>query len=310
MPRTARMVIADEPAVYHVMSRTALDGFPLGSIEKDYLLQVIKSLSRLYFTEIFGFCLMGNHFHLLLKILPDKEFNDEDIGNRLQRYYGPDYKIPEARLPYFRLKLSNLSEFMRDLKVIFARYYNRQHNRRGYFWGDRFKSVIVDKGQTLVNCLAYIDLNPLRAGIVKEPENYRWNSIGYHLQTNNKDSFLSTDFGLKEFNVSDTKERIRRYLRYMYEAGAIDRPDKAQAKVIDPRVLAAQRNKNFEISIASRLRYRTRYFTDSGIIGSKQFVAANYKRFKQLFASKHDKIPKPVNGLCGIYSLKNLSETL
>ena len=39
------------------------------------------------------------------------------------------------------------------------------HNRRGYFWGDRFKSVIVENGETLVNCLAYIDLNPSRAGV-------------------------------------------------------------------------------------------------------------------------------------------------
>jgi hypothetical protein len=49
-----------------------------------------------------------------------------------------------------------------------------------------------------VNCLAYIDLNPLRAGMVKQPEKYRWNSIGYHLQTNNRDNFLSTDLGFKE----------------------------------------------------------------------------------------------------------------
>ena len=66
---------------------------------------------------------------------------------------------------------------MREIKVGFARYYNRRHNRRGYFWGDRFKSVIVDKGETLVNCLAYIDLNPLRAGMVDRPEDYRWNSL-------------------------------------------------------------------------------------------------------------------------------------
>ena len=70
------------------------------------------------------------------------------------------------------------------------------------FWGDRFKSVIVDKGETLVNCLAYIDLNPLRAGIVKQPEEYRWSSIGYHMQTNNKDKLLSTDLGLQEFNLN------------------------------------------------------------------------------------------------------------
>ena len=83
---------------------------------------------------------------------------------------------------------------MREIKVGFARFYNRRHNRRGYFWGDRFKSVIVDKGETLVNCLAYIDLNPLRAGLGDRSENYRWNSLGYHGQTNNQGNFLSTDF--------------------------------------------------------------------------------------------------------------------
>jgi len=54
---------------------------------------------------------------------------------------------------------------MREIKVGFTRFYNRRHNRRGYFWGDRFKSVIVQNGETLINCLAYIDLNPLRAGL-------------------------------------------------------------------------------------------------------------------------------------------------
>ena len=83
---------------------------------------------------------------------------------------------------------------MREIKVGFARFYNRRHNRRGYFWGDRFKSVIVDKGETLVNCLAYIDLNPLRAGLGDRPENDRWNSLGYPVQTNNQDNFLATDF--------------------------------------------------------------------------------------------------------------------
>ncbi len=310
MPRTARMVIPNEQAVYHVMSRTALDGYPMGSAEKDFLLKLIKQVSRLYFTEILGFCLMGNHFHLLAKMVPDTDFSDDDIAKRLKLYYGQNYKLPVGQLPLLRLKLANLSEFIRDIKVNFTRYYNRRHNRRGYFWGDRFKSVIVDRGETLVNCLAYIDLNPLRAGMVKQPEKYRWNSIGYHLQTNNKGTFLSTDFGLKELNVKSSKQRIRRYRRYMYEAGSIDRPEKGKIKVIDPRMLATHKKKDFEITQASRLRYRTRYFTDSGIIGSKEFVSAHYQRFKHLFVSKHKKIPKPIEGLSGIYSLKRLSELL
>jgi hypothetical protein len=51
---------------------------------------------------------------------------------------------------------------MREIKVNFARFYNRRYNRRGYFWGDRFKSVIVENGETLINCLAYIDLHPVK----------------------------------------------------------------------------------------------------------------------------------------------------
>ena len=88
MPRTARMVIPDERAVYHVISRTALDNYPIGSVEKDYLLKLIKQFSRLYFTEILGFCLMGNHFHLLVKMLPETGFSDDDIEKRLRLYYG------------------------------------------------------------------------------------------------------------------------------------------------------------------------------------------------------------------------------
>jgi REP element-mobilizing transposase RayT len=302
------MVINDETTVYHVMSRTALDGFPLGDIEKDFMLDLIKRYSALYFVEILGFCLMGNHFHILVKTLPEYKFADEEIKNRYVSFYGNDRVFTDGLIPSLRAKLSSLSEFVREIKVGFARYYNKWHNRRGYFWGDRFKSVIVDKGETLVNCLAYIDLNPLRAGIVSRPEDYRWNSLGYHVQTLNRDNFLSTDFELKELNVRSKKVRIRRYRRYVYEVGAISRPDKMQAKVIDDKVISKERERDFEISRVSRFRYRTRYFTDSGIIGSKEFVSTNYHRFKHLFYSKHEKKPKPIKGLDGMYSLKRLSE--
>ncbi len=302
------MVINEKTTVYHIMSRTALDGFPLGDIEKDFMMDLIKSYSGLYFVKILGICIMGNHFHLLVKMLPEYKFSDEEINKRFVKFYGGDRVFTDGLIPSLRAKLSSLSEFVREIKVGFARYYNRRHHRRGYFWGDRFKSVIVEKGDTLINCLAYIDLNPLRAGLVDRPEAYRWNSLGYHVQTGNKDNFLSTDFGLKEFNVKSKKERIRWYRRYVYEAGAVNQPEKGKAKVIDGKVLEKERNKGFELSRSDRFKYRTRYFTDSGIIGSKQFVSTNYQRFKHLFYSKHEKKPKPIKGLEGMYSLKRLSE--
>jgi hypothetical protein len=97
---------------------------------------------------------------------------------------------------------------------------------------------------------------------------------------------------LRRTSVKSEKERIKR------------------SKVIDDRVVAKERKKEFEISRVSRFRHRTRYFTDSGIIGSKKFVFQNYQRFKHLFHSKHEKKPKPIKGLDGVYSLKRLSELL
>jgi hypothetical protein len=73
--------------------------------------------------------------------------------------------------------------------------------------------------------------------------------------------------------------------------------------------LEKERKNDFELKRVQRFRYRSRYFTDSGIIGTKEFVSSNYHRFKDLFMSKRDKIPKRVAGLDGIYSLKRLADS-
>ena len=311
MPRTSRMIVKNETAIYHVMSRTALDGFPLQAFEKDYLVELVQRMGNLFFTDIYGYCMMGNHFHILVKMIPEDHFTDDVVKERLVRFYG-EKKAPvgEGQLPVMREKLAGLSEFLREIKVNFTRFYNKRHGRRGYFWGDRFKSLIVEKGQTLINCLAYIDLNPVRAGIVKKPEDYRWSSLGYHIQTGNKDGFLSTDFGLSEFNVNRKKERVRRYRKYVYESGGIEPGDKPFVKTIDEKIVNKERRKDFEISRTDRFIYRTRYFTDSGIIGSREYVSDTYRQFKHLFQSKREKKPKAVKGLDGMFSLKRLSEMI
>ncbi len=89
-----------------------------------------------------------------------------------------------------------------------------------------------------------------------------------------------------------------------------DRPEKGKAKVIDPRLLKKEKSKDFKITLASRLLYRTRYFTDSDIIGTKEFVAGHYQQFKHLFLSENENFPKSIQGLSGIYSLKRLSESI
>jgi putative transposase len=315
MPRIARMVLKGEPGVYHVISRTALAGFVLGDIEKDFLLNLIRRLSRVYFTEVLGFCLMGNHFHLLVRMHPGENQSDEEIKRRSSFYYGKETELSEGRIPYLREKWASLSEYVKEIKQGFSRYYNRRHNRRGFFWSDRFKSVIVDNGETLINCLAYIDLNPVRAGIDDKPESYRWCSLGYHVQRNNQEEFLSLDFGLAEFGVLEERKRLSHYRRFVYEKGKLKDRGRKDQRTDDERQTRSElsvrkEDKDYEIGIIDRFRYRTRYFTDSGIIGSKSFVDQVYRQFKDHFSSKNEKRPRTVKGLEGVYSLKRLSEAI
>jgi hypothetical protein len=223
-----------------------------------------------------------------------KDEKDEEIRKRCKAYYGEEFEVSDEQIVEYGVKLSSLANYMKGIKQAFFRYYNQRHNRRGTLWGERFKSVIVENGETLINFLAYIDLNPLRAGLVKRPEEYRWNSLGYHVQTNNQDNFLSTDFGPGEIRsavtselhwagVLDPKERLNGYRRYVYEAGALNRSDKRQVQVIESDILEKERESDFELKRVRRFRYRIRYFTDSGIIGTKEFVSENYQRFKIYF---------------------------
>ncbi len=299
MPRIARLVVKGEKTVYHVMSRTALAGYVLEDVEKDFLLRHIRWLAKVYFAEVLGFCIMGNHFHILVRMEPGQDKTPAEIQERFRIYYGDDGKreLTDELIPVLREKWGSLSELVKEIKQGFSRFYNKRHGRKGFFWSERFKSVIVDNGETLINCLAYIDLNPVRAGIVKKPEEYRWCSLGYHSQTGNRDRFLSTDFGLMEFALKGARERLAQYRRFVYEKGGL-------------MTETAGFMEGLDLTSVDRFRYRTRYFTDSGIIGTKEFVSRVYQDFKGYFTSRHEKHPKAVQGLDGIYSLKRLSESI
>jgi putative transposase len=305
MPRKPRMIIEGEPAVYHVISRTALDGFVLGDGEKDFLLRLIRKLSSVYFAEVLGFCLMGNHFHMVVRMHTGDGISDEEMRSRFEKYYSGQKRILLAgQIPTFRQKWASLSEYVREIKQGFSRYYNKRHKRKGFFWSERFKSVIVEEGETLINCLAYVDLNPVRAGIVAKPDDYRWNSLGYHLQTGNKGKFLSLDLGLTGSGRRGRKERLAVYRQFVYEKSSLAGQ---KGKQIAPEVFAEARRQKLQPGPVDRFLCRTRYFTDSGIIGSKEFVRKHHTRLQGEEGGKEKK-PKAVTGLAGVFSLKRLSE--
>ena len=304
MSRLPRFLRKDRTTVYHVVSRTALDGLPMKAEEKDYMLELIRKFSKVFFVDILGFCIMGNHLHLVCRVYPEEEASEEEVKRRIREFYGQDRYISARDIDYYRKRWTSLSELVKDIKQSFSKYYNRKHNRKGFFWGERFKSVIVQEGHTLVNLLAYVDLNPIRAGIVKRPEDYRWSSLGYHIQAGNKDDLLSLEFGLRDWDEHDSQEIVRKYREFVYETGAVDA---GKGAVIDQKVVNRERKRKYKMSRTKRFLYRNRYFTDAGIIGSKEFVGEVFDQVKHMLRSKNERRFKPVGGINGVYSMKRLT---
>ena len=97
---------------------------------------------------------MGNHFHLLVRMHQDDEYSDEEIKERFRLYYGE--KNPEeegldiVKILQLRKKWSSLSEYIKEIKQGFPRFYNGKHKRKGFFWSDRF---------TLLNGLECVNVN-------------------------------------------------------------------------------------------------------------------------------------------------------
>lgn len=242
---------------------------------------------------------------MVCRMCPASEVSDEEIQRRCKAYYGEDQMIAGEHLESYRERLTSLGALIKDIKQGFTRHYNRRTGRKGFFWGERFKSVIVEEGKTLVNLLAYVDLNPIRAGIVEKPEEYKWCSLGYHIQAGNREDLLSVDFGLGDWEEHDSREVVRKYREFVYEKGAVNAEKGA---VIDQKVVDRERKRKYRVSRTDRFRYRSRYFTDSGIIGSKAFVGEVFDRVKHLLRSKDGRRFKRVTGIEGMYSMKRLQE--
>jgi hypothetical protein len=117
-------------------------------------------------------------FFRRLKVFYSEAFVKE-LKKRLKGARERESKEEERAIkePFTR-RMHDLSEFMRGLLQRFTRWFNRTHERTGTLWERRFKSVIVEDGVASRTMSAYIDLNPVRAGMVADPAEYRWSSYG------------------------------------------------------------------------------------------------------------------------------------
>jgi REP element-mobilizing transposase RayT len=190
-----------DPAVtrwYHCITRCVRRAFLLGEGENDRKLWIdhrLRELSGIFSIAVGGFSVMDNHLHVLVRLDPEVAagWSDEEVVRRWGRLFPPRDKkrqpLPvakgwvEDRLKHpewvaaARARLQSLSWFMKCLKEPLARLANRQDNTRGFFFEGRFKSVAILDEESLLATCAYIDLNPVAAGVAKVPETSKHTSV-------------------------------------------------------------------------------------------------------------------------------------
>jgi REP element-mobilizing transposase RayT len=164
MARPLRIEYPD--AWYHVMNR-GRRGENIFSDKTDFeiFLGILQESSELFGCRVAAFCLMSNHYHLLLQT-----------------------------------PLGNLSRVMRHVNGLYTQRYNRRQKVDGQLFRGRYKSLLVEEDSHLVELLRYIHRNPVRAHICKSVSDYRWSSHHVYVSTAKKWDWLYTEFMLKMFS--------------------------------------------------------------------------------------------------------------
>ena len=215
----------------------------------------------------------------------------------------------------FTYRMQDLGEFMKGLLQRFTQWFNRTHSRTGRLWEDRFKSLIVEDGVAAKTISAYIDLNPVRAGMVKDPADYRWSSYGEAIGGSSKGNGKTARAGLvralraHQGTGADADlwaSGVSREYRKLLMAGAVEksaenagRDGKAISKTLRRGVSKEEereRKNEGEVLFGKMLRCRIRYFTDGAVIGSRRFVEEAFAKSRARFGSKRKSGARKLNG--------------
>lgn len=335
----------DGAGYYHVMSRTVSDEHRgmmfFGAYEKNVFAKQLRKHAAFTGVEVLTWCMMDNHFHLLIRV-PEKE---EHVANlmikgrkpfwqRLRAFYGRS-KVNELRKEVDRLekeknhgasnaqrvkeilegytrRMADLSAFVRDLKRSFSIWFNRKHGREGTLWMDRFKSVLIEgEPRVLKKVSAYIDLNPIRAGLVKDPANYRWSGYG---QAAGGNAEARRSLSLAHGYVRNEWKRISRaYRALLYLEGVEVRSP--EGKILRQGVTREDYHRETSDGGAKRwskrLSNRVRYFSAGAAIGSREFLESIFEKNRNLFGHKRKTGARKFRGVewkdSDLYSLRDLS---
>ena len=192
----------NQPTFYHLTSRCVRRAFLCGKDKftgkcydhrKTWLERRLFELSKWFYIDFYGYAILSNHYHLIVQTRPDLilKARDEQIALRWcrvfpQRDADEDQRVQalcqnKAKLNILRQRLGDISWLMRCLNEGLARAANKEDRCNGRFWQGRFHSQVLLDEAAVVTCMAYVDLNPMRAGIATTPESSEFTSIHYRI---------------------------------------------------------------------------------------------------------------------------------
>ena len=331
--RQGRLKAAPESPVayYHCVSRVVDRAFKLADPEvKTVFVRMMREYELFCGVRVVTYCLMDNHFHILVEVprrpevLPsDAELLDllgeihskmdlEGVRQllRMFRETGAYDEAEKLREGYFH-QMWDVSSFMKLLKQRFTQWYNRRHRRKGTLWEERFRSVLVEgAGEALAMMAAYIDLNPVRAGMVSDPKDYRWS--GYAEAVAGKTSAregLSVVVRYLKGEKGRGSAMLAVYRCWLYGVGE----EIGEREGGGPMKLGFNREQIAEVlanqgrlSVWGLLRCRVRYFTDGAVIGSKAFVNGVFAANRRRFGVKRKSGARRWQGTGSLYALREL----
>lgn len=273
--------------MYHCMTRAVNGERLFHDREKEILRKIIWQMADFSGVEVLTYCVLSNHFHVLIRVMGDQVVSDAELMRRFRvlcpkptKYQTESAEVMESQLcaggveaDAIRRKLlarmSDVSEFMKAVKQRFSVWYNRSHQRYGTLWAERFKSVLVEgKGNPLQTMAAYIDLNPVRAGLVADPKDYRFcgyaEAVAGVPEAKRGIIHVWSDHGVKRV---DSALRAHRMLIFGKHASGT-----GLSKMTRERALKILDHEDGHLPKTVILRCRVRYFTDGAILGSADFV--------------------------------------
>ncbi len=287
--------------------------------EKEVLRKMIWQVADFCGVQVLTYCVMANHFHVLLRVPEAGEVSDGELLRRYRVLYPKPTKYQTAKIEVMEkhlaaggeeaeairrrllARMGDVSEYMKALKQRFSVWYNRSHKRFGTLWAERFKSVLVQgAGNPLQTMAAYIDLNPVRAGLVDDPIDYRFcgyaEAVAGQWQAARRGirviwgAYADGSARGQQVSVAEAL-RMHRELIFGKQAGQPGLSEAERAKAL--QVLEQEKAL---LPRATVLRCRVRYFTDGAILGSQEFVRGFVEAWQR---EKGRKYPPKVNRMRG-----------